>query len=154
MFSSFPYFSPKWFCFFVICLLVWLRAFSHYLLVEFSFVVFKCPVFYLYCLSWLDIFLFFLSFVSIFWFISSSCIVCFTNWVAFFFSSQHISVFYLYFIIFACYCRCFICVSSLIYHPGPCEFFAPVFADCLSMKSTRQQVSSGLQDSSQYSGWS
>ena len=34
------------------------------------------------------------------------------------------------------------------------EFFKPAFADGLSWESEWQQVSSNLQDSSQYSGWS
>ena len=34
------------------------------------------------------------------------------------------------------------------------EFFSPALADGLSLDSEWQQVSSGLQDSSQYSGWS
>ena len=36
----------------------------------------------------------------------------------------------------------------------PCEFFTPVLVDGLSLKSELQQVSSGLQDYSQYSSWS
>ena len=35
----------------------------------------------------------------------------------------------------------------------PCEFFTPVLADGLSQEPEWQQVSSSLQDSSQYSGW-
>ena len=35
-----------------------------------------------------------------------------------------------------------------------CEFFTSVLADGLSLEFEWQQVSSGLQDSSQYSGWS
>ena len=41
--STFPYFAPKWFCFPRIRLRVYLRAFSPYLQVEFSFVVLECP---------------------------------------------------------------------------------------------------------------
>ena len=36
----------------------------------------------------------------------------------------------------------------------PCEFYTPVLADGLSQESEWQQVSSGLQDSSQYSSQS
>ena len=72
MFSSFPYFAPKLFCFLVIQLLVCVRAFSSYLLKEF-FRSFRMLCFilprYLFSL---------LSFASTFWFISSSCTVCFT----------------------------------------------------------------------------
>ena len=35
-----------------------------------------------------------------------------------------------------------------------CEFFPPALADGLSLKSEWQQDFSGLQDTSQYSGWS
>ena len=43
-FFLFPYFTPKLFCFLCFWLLVYPRAFSTYLLVEFSFVILKCPV--------------------------------------------------------------------------------------------------------------
>ena len=35
----------------------------------------------------------------------------------------------------------------------PCKFFTPALADDLSLESEWQQVTSGLQDSSQYSSW-
>ena len=35
----------------------------------------------------------------------------------------------------------------------PCKFFKPTLANGFSLESERQQVSSNLQDSSQYSGW-
>ena len=44
MFSLFPYFTPKLFCFLCIQLLVCFRAFSIYLMVEFSFVILEYPV--------------------------------------------------------------------------------------------------------------
>ena len=45
-------------------------------------------------------------------------------------------------------------VYYYFYHITPCEFFTPVSAGGLSLKSEWQQVSSGFQDSSEYSNWS
>ena len=77
----------------------WWYAFvqsAPYFLVE-LFSLFWNILFYLYCLI-LSRYLFSLpSFVSTFWFISSSCIVCFTCWIAFFFSSQHVPAFFSFF---------------------------------------------------------
>ena len=39
-----PYFSPKSFGFFCICLLVYFRVISSQLLIEFSLVVLECPI--------------------------------------------------------------------------------------------------------------
>ena len=116
MISTFTYFVPKLFCFPCIRLLVYLRVFSPYLLVEFSIVVLECPV-CLYCLI-LSRYLFSLpSFTSTFWCIASSCIVC-SNRVALLFLSQHILAFFFCLRIFVC-CRSFlICISSLIFPPG------------------------------------
>ena len=88
MFSSLPYFAPKLFCFFIIRLLVCLRAISLCLLVE-LFSLFWNVLFCLYCFI-LSQYLFSLpSFASSFWFISSSCFICFTC-VAFFYSCPNI----------------------------------------------------------------
>ena len=56
------------------------------------------------------------SFTCSFWFISSSCIVCFTC-VDFSFPSRHVPTFSLCFIIFAC-CRFRICIFIRISQPG------------------------------------
>ena len=83
MFSSFPYFVPKLFCFLVIQLLVCCQALTHYLQVE-SFPLFWNFLFGQYFfLSCLDIFLVFLLSPVPSSLISSSCIVCLTC-VAFF----------------------------------------------------------------------
>ena len=58
------------------------------------------------------------SFACTFWFISSSCMVCFNCCIAFLFSFQPIPASFLCFIIFACCRRFVMCVSSRIFHPG------------------------------------
>ena len=106
-------FCTKIVCFARIRLLVCFPVISHYCLKEFLFSLFWNVMFCLYrfTLSWC---LFnFPSFSSSFWFISSSCIVIFSC-VAFSLLSQHVSVFFLCFIIFACYLRFLICVSSRV----------------------------------------
>ena len=105
MFSSFPYFPPKLFCFLVIWLLVCLHALSSGLLVEFSFFVLE----YLVCIP-----VFLLTLVPS----DLSRDVFFHCCVDFLFQSQHISAFFLYLRIFACCRRFLICVSSLISHSG------------------------------------
>ena len=84
------YFTLKLFCFLVIQLLVCFHAFSSHLLVEF-FSLFWNILFYLHCFILSQYHFSLPSFASTSWFISSSCIVCFTC-VAFFFSSQHVPV--------------------------------------------------------------
>ena len=82
------------------------------LLVEF-FMLFWNVLFCLYCFT-LCRYLFNLSsFASIFWFISSSCIIIFSC-VVFFFLFQHVSAFFL----FVCFRILFICVSNRISHSG------------------------------------
>ena len=54
---------------------------------------------------------------STFWFISSSCIVCF-DCVLSVFSSLHVPEFFFCLILFACCRRFLICISSLISHPA------------------------------------
>ena len=54
------------------------------------------------------------SFANTFWFISSSCIVIFP--VLLFPFLLHVPAFFLCFIILACFCNFFICVSSRIFH--------------------------------------
>ena len=102
MFSSFPYFAPKMFCFLVTRLLVCLRAFIPYLLVNF-FPYFGNVLFFLYCLILSRYFFSLPSFASTFGLISSNCIVYFNRSVVFIFSYQHFPVFF-YLITFAC-CR-------------------------------------------------
>ena len=124
MFPSLPYLAQRLFCFFVIRLLVCIRAFYSYLLVEF-FSLFVCLFFWVGCKLLFCLYCFILSrylfsppsLVSIFWFIFTSCIDCFTCWMAFFFLSQHVPAHFLCLFFFAC-CRIFlICVSSRTSHP-------------------------------------
>ena len=110
MISWFPYFTLKSFSFFCIRLLVFVRVISSNLLVE--FLSWFWNVLFLYCFT-LYRYLFNLpSFASTFWFISSSCyffLCCFSL-------LSRVSAFFLCFIIFACFRRFLICVSSQIFH--------------------------------------
>ena len=116
IFSLFPYFVPKLFCFLFIWLLLCLCAFSYYLLVEFHS-SFWNVLFYLYFFI-LSQYLFRLPpLTSYFWFISSSWIVCFNHCIDFLFLSQNIPAFFLHLRIFVCCHRFLIIVSSLISHP-------------------------------------
>ena len=45
-------------------------------------------------------------------------------------------------------------IQFLCYYFTPCEFFTSALADDILLESEWQQVSSGLQGSSQYSSWS
>ena len=116
MLSSFTYLSQNLFCFLFIWLLFVFAHSSPYLLVEF-FVVFECSVYpYFFILSR---YIFSLpSFVSTFWFIFSSCIVCFNCCAAFF---LFLPAFLLCLIMFACCRRLLICISSRISHSGFCS---------------------------------
>ena len=84
-------------------------------LLEFSFIVFECPI--LHCFTLSQYLFNLLSFVRTCRFISSSCIVI-ISCVAFSFLFQNVPVIFLCFIIFACFQRFFICISSRISHPG------------------------------------
>ena len=113
MIFPFPYFAPKSSCLSCIQLLIWLRPFSHKLLIEY-FSLFWNVLFRLYCLV-LSRYLFSLpSFASIFLvgllklFFSSSCL-SFSN------SSVHFLMFR--FSILACCRGLFICDSSLSSYP-------------------------------------
>ena len=79
-----------------------------------TFLLIWSVLFCLYCF----ILSLYLSFPSTFWFTSSSCIICFTSCVVFFFSSQNVPMFYFYLILFACCPRFLTCISSQISHPG------------------------------------
>ena len=75
-------------------------------------------LFYLYCLT-LSRYLFSLhSFVNIFWFISSSCIIRLVCCFVLVFSSEHILACYSFLNIFACCRKLFTCHFSQISHPG------------------------------------
>ena len=63
-----------------------------------------------------------------------------------FFQCRRIMWVYIY--IYICVC---VCVCVFYYHFTPGEFFTPALTGCLSLESERQ-VSTGLKDSSQYSG--
>ena len=117
-------FSPKSFGFFCIRLLVCFRVFFH-LLVEFSlvffFFFFFWNVLFFVCivLPFLDIFLIFrLSPV-----LSGSFPKVVLLFFLYYLLSLHVPVSFLSFIILACFCRFFICVSSRISHPGFDLFF-------------------------------
>ena len=76
---SVPIFYPKLFCFLCIQLLVCIHVFSTYLLVGFSFIVFKWPV-CSNCLTFTQYLLSLPSFTNTFWFIHSLSIF----WVSLF----------------------------------------------------------------------
>ena len=109
LWSMFPYFTPKLFCFPRIRLWVCLRTFLPYFLVEFSFVVFECLVLSaLFDLS---------SFANTLWFIFTSCIIC-TYHVALLFPSNHIRAFFFWHRLLDRHRSFLISVSSLNSHPG------------------------------------
>ena len=115
--SPFPYFTSKSFCFFYIRLLVCSRAFSTYLLVEFSFVIWNA----LFCSHRLTLSLYLLnlsSFASIGWFIFSICIVWLVRCFTFVFSSHQIIACFFSLSTFDFCSNFFTCPSSLISHPG------------------------------------
>ena len=109
-----PYFRPKLFGFFGIWLLICFCIMPSHLLIEFSFVVLKCPA--LYCFT-LCRYLFNLpSFARTFWFISSSRTVIFSR-IVFCILFPHIPGSFC-FTVLVCFRRFFIWVSSRISHPG------------------------------------
>ena len=119
MFFSFPYFTPKLFCFFRIRLLVCPCAFSSFLF-EFFFSLFWNAIFWLHCLTQSQYLLSLPSCTSFFWFISSSCIIRFVCYFVFAFSSQLIpfACFFPFLSVFTCSRNFFTCSSSLNSHPG------------------------------------
>ena len=114
MFFLFPYFTPKLFCFLCIRLLVCIWKFSNYFLVEFSFFILECPVFFFLHHLTMSRYLPRLPLFPNTFCLISSCMVGHFCPFVFIFASQHIPSCFSFLSTFSCYRNFFTCPSNLI----------------------------------------